>query len=218
MTDVVAPDGSPVEAYRALPRPKDVDAIHAVLPASATVLDLGCGTGRFARALAELGHDVVAVDQEPAMLDGLDEIPGIEAVQGDIERLVLGRTFDAVLLASHLVNDDDLGPRALITARDHVRPGGPVIGEVYAMGTDWPAVVGRRSAFGPVGVTVTRARVDGDRLDAAVRFDLGSRRWDQPFVARLLDEPALAALLTRAGLRFDRWLAADRRWFIAARR
>ena len=168
-TGVVAPDGSPVDVYRALPRPTEVDAIHASIPAGASVLDLGCGTGRFATALAVLGHAVVAVDQEAAMLGGLDMVAGVTPVASDLETLALGRRFDVVLLASHLVNDGDLGPRVLRVAHEHVEPGGAVIGEVYASGTDWAGAVGRRSELGPVGITLTRAAVDGDRLEAAVR-------------------------------------------------
>ena len=138
-TGVVAPDGSPVDIYRALPRLEAADTIHAAIPARASVVDLGCGTGRFARALAELGHDVVAVDNEPAMLEGLVGTDRITTVFGDIEGLSLDRTFDVVLLASHLVNDDDLGRRALAVATEHLAPGGAVIGEVYPASTDWSA-------------------------------------------------------------------------------
>jgi SAM-dependent methyltransferase len=214
-TGVVAQDGSPVDIYRALPRPAEVDTIHAAIPAGGSVLDLGCGTGRFARALAAFGHEVVAVDHEPAMLEGLHGADGITPVLGDLWSLSLGRTFDAVLLASHLVNDDDLGPRALAVARRHLEPGGVVIGEVYPPAMDWPAAVGRRSAAGPVGITVTRATVEGDGLTASVRYDLDGRTWDQPFTARLLDEAALARRLAADGLVFDGWLDAGTGWFLA---
>jgi SAM-dependent methyltransferase len=211
----VAPDGSPVDVYRALPRPAEADMIHSAIPGAGAVLDLGCGTGRFARALAELGHEVVAVDHEPAMLEGLDDTVGVTAVLGDLGSLSLGRTFAAVLLASHLVDDDDLGPRALTVARRHLALAGVVIGEVYPPALDWPATVGRRSQRGPVGITVTRATVDGDRLSASVRYDLDGRTWDQPFTARLLDEPALARRLADAGLAFDTWLDGRAGWFVA---
>jgi len=211
---IVAPDGSPVDIYRALPRPDEADTIHAAIPAGATVLDLGSGTGRFARALAAFGHAVVAVDHEPAMLDGLEALDGITPVLGGLGAVALGRTFDVVLLASHLVNDD-LGPRALAVARVHVRPDGVVIGEVYPPGLDWPAAVGRRSTLGPVGVTVARAMVHGDQLEASVRYDLDGRTWNQPFRARLLDAKALARRLGDAGFAFDTWLDASRSWFAA---
>ncbi|MEZ0240721.1 MAG: class I SAM-dependent methyltransferase [Chloroflexota bacterium] len=215
MSGVVAPDGSPVDVYRALPRPAEADAIHAALPAGASVLDLGAGTGRFARALAALGHPVVAVDHEPAMLDGLASVEDIEPIVADIIGLSLGRRFDAVLLASHLVDDDDLGPAALAVAHQHVTPDGLVIVETYPPGLDWPAAVGRRSQLGPVGITITRARVDGDQLDAEVRYDLDGRTWDQPFTPRLLDDTTLDARLGDAGLRRERWLDRERGWLVA---
>ena len=215
MRGLVAPDGSPVDVYRALPPPAETDAIHAAIPAGGSVLDLGCGAGRFARALAAIGHDVVAVDHEPSMLEGLEVVDRITPILGDLGALDLGRTFDLVLLASHLVNDDDLGPRALAVARAHVASDGAVIGEVYPPGLDWPAAVGRRTTLGPVATTVTRAAVQDDQLDASVRYDLEGRTWDQPFRARLLDATALARRLGDADLAFDRWLDADRGWFTA---
>jgi len=215
---VVAPDGSPVAIYHALPRPAEADLIDAAIPAGSRILDLGAGTGRFARALAGLGHTVVAVDHEPAMLAGLEDVPGVEPVVGEIAGLTLSPPpFDVALLASHLIDDDDLGPAALAVAQWHLRPGGTLLAEVYPAGLDWPAAVGRRSEIGPVGITVTRAVVTGDRLDAAVRYDLGERTWDQPFVARLLDQPALEARLDAAGIRFERWIDPTRGWFIGRR-
>ena len=101
-------------------------------------------------------------------------------------------------------------------AAGHVETGGVVIGEVYASGIDWAAAVGRRSDYGPVGMTITRASVDGDRLTASVRYDLDGRTWDQPFEARLLDEAALSE--TTGGRRSRlRPLAGTRgrRWFVA---
>jgi SAM-dependent methyltransferase len=214
---IVAPDGSPVDIYRTLPRPDEVDTIHAVIPPGSTVLDLGCGTGRFAVALAELGHQVTAVDHEPAMLEGLDEVDGVEPVEADIATLDLGRSFDVVLLASHFVNDDEVGPAALAVARGHVAIDGIVIAQAYPPTIDWSAAVGRRSEHGPVGVTVTRADVQGDVVTASVRYHLGERVWDQPFEARLLDETGVISRLADAGLTFDGWLDEGRGWLLARR-
>jgi SAM-dependent methyltransferase len=215
VSGVVAPDGSPVDVYRVLPRPAEADAIHAAIPDRASILDLGAGVGRFARALAALGHPVVAVDHEPAMLEGLESVAGVEPLVADIVGLALGRRFDVVLLASHLVDDDDLGPASLAVAHAHVEPHGRVIAETYPPGVDWAATVGQRRMVGPVGITMTRARVDGAHLEASVRYDLDGRTWDQPFRTRLLDDQHLVTRLAAAGLRLERWLDRERGWLIA---
>ena len=112
-TGVVAPDGSPVDIYRAMPRPAEADMIHAAIPAGASVLDLGCGTGRFARALAALGHPVVAVDHEPAMLEGLESVAGVTPVLADIGSARPGSHVRRGAARQPPVDDDDLGPRVL---------------------------------------------------------------------------------------------------------
>jgi SAM-dependent methyltransferase len=205
-------DGSPVEVYRALPAMGEPELIHAAVTPGAAILDIGCGTGRIAAPLVELGHHVTGVDDSPHMLEHLD--PRIERIVGDARILRLGRRFDAVLLASHLLNDDDASA-FLATSVAHLREGGRVIAEIYPVGMDWAGAVGRSTRAGPVEITVRRATVDGDRIDAEVRYRLGDRTWDQAFSGRMLDESALGALLATAGLRFDVWLDQRRGWFAA---
>jgi 2-polyprenyl-3-methyl-5-hydroxy-6-metoxy-1,4-benzoquinol methylase len=70
--DDCASDGSPVELYRRLSARADEGALnHTLLPTGATVLDLGCGTGRLAEPLVRLGHPVTGVDNRPEMLAAL---------------------------------------------------------------------------------------------------------------------------------------------------
>lgn len=212
----VAPDGSPVEIYRHLPPGPEVDLIEAAIEPASEILELGCGTGRLTRALLARGHRVTAVDESAAMLAELPDVPAVEPVQADILDLALGRRFPVVVLASHFVNAPaPLGRRFVEAAARHVADGGAVPIEAYRHDTDWAAAVGRRSEVGPVGITVTRATIRGDHLDAAVAYDLGERRWEQPFDATLLDEAGLRGLLADAGLRFDRWLDDARSWFRA---
>ncbi|WP_261566476.1 class I SAM-dependent DNA methyltransferase [Frankia gtarii] len=42
---------------------------HALVPAESRIMDAGCGTGRVAIRLAELGHRCVGVDADPSMLE-----------------------------------------------------------------------------------------------------------------------------------------------------
>ena len=211
MTDV-APDGSPVAFYRRLPATGEPELIHAAIGPATTILDLGCGPGRIAGPLAELGHPVTGVDDGAGMIEALPD--GVEGVVGDARSIRLGRRFGAVLLASHLVNAPDDGPAFVATAEAHLMTGGIVVAETYP--PDWSPgqAVGRETRLGDARIELLRATVDRDILDAEVRYGVDGELWRQPFTARLLDEPALRALLEEQGLRFDRWL--DRPgWFVA---
>ncbi len=207
----VTPDGSPVAVYRAMPANGEPERIHATIEAGASVLELGAGVGRVAGPLARLGHAVTAVDDSPAMLAAMD--PDVQPVLDDARSVRLGRRFDVVLLLSHLL-DDPRGEQFLATAIAHLAPGGSLIGEVYPDGMDWTALVGDVGRHGPVTVTLVRASVSGDVVDACVRYELEGRSWEQPFVARIRTMSELEALLATAGLRLERWL--DRPgWFVA---
>lgn len=98
---VITPDGCAVELYSLLPPGRDPKIIHDAVGPGASILELGAGASRVTHPLLRLGHEVVAVDESPMMLE---RIHGAETVRGRIEMLDLGRRFDAVLLASQLVN------------------------------------------------------------------------------------------------------------------
>jgi SAM-dependent methyltransferase len=208
----VAPDGSPVAFYRRLRDEGEAALIHGLVPVGASVLDIGCGAGRIAGPLAALGHPVTGIDDGAGMVAALP--PTVEGVVGDARRIRLGRRFDVVLLASHLINAPDDGRAFAETARAHVAPGGVVIGETYPPGWEPATSLGRERRIGEARVELVRATVRGDLLEAEVRYGVDDMDWRQTFTARLLDEAAVRALLRDAGLRFERWL--DRPgWFVA---
>jgi SAM-dependent methyltransferase len=208
----IAPDGSPVAFYRRLPAEGEPELIDALIGPGTSVLDLGCGPGRIAGPLVALGHAVTGVDDGAGMIAALP--PGVEGVVGDARHIRLGRRYGAVLLASHLVNDPDGGPEIAATAAAHLAPGGVVVGETYPPGWDPSASVGRPRRIGDARVELLRATVEGDRLEAEVRYGVDDRWWSQVFHARLLDEPGLRDLLAGAGLTFLRWLERPG-WFLA---
>jgi SAM-dependent methyltransferase len=209
----VAPDGSPVAFYRRLPATGEPELIHTTIGPGVSVLDVGCGPGRIAGPLAALGHRVTGVDDGAGMIAALP--PEVEGVIADARSVRLGRRFGAVLLASHLVNGPEDGPAFAATAAAHLEPDGLVVGETYPPGWDPMTTVGRETRLGDARITVLRARVEGDILQAEVRYGVDDLEWEQPFTARLLDEPALRELLAHEGLTFERWL--DRAgWFVAA--
>ncbi len=104
-----------------------------------SILDLGCGTGNHAIPLAERGYQVTGVDRSEEMLCharlksvALSKPPSF--VAGDVRSVHLDRTFDAVLMMFAVLgyqasNDDVLA--ALFTARQHLRPGGLFVFDVW---------------------------------------------------------------------------------------
>ena len=211
MSDI-APDGSPVAFYRRLPAAGEPELIHGAIPAGASVLDLGCGPGRIAGPLAELGHAVTGVDDGPGMIAALP--PGVEGVVGDARTIRLGRRFGAVLLCSHLVNDPAGGVEFAATAAAHLAPGGVVVGQTYP--PDWAPsdALGQETRLGDARIELVRATVDGDLLDAEVRYGVDGVVWQQAFRARLLGEAGLRGVLAEGGLAFGRWLERPG-WFVA---
>jgi SAM-dependent methyltransferase len=124
---VITPDGCAVDFYALLPPGREPEIIHrAAGKAGASILELGSGTGRVTGALVKLGHPVVAVDESPEMLA---HIRAAELVCARIQDLALGRTFDVVLLASHLLNVPDAGIRQALlrTCARHLAAAGCVI-------------------------------------------------------------------------------------------
>ena len=93
-----------------------------------TVLDAACGTGRHAAYLAARGHDVIGVDQSPAMLErARTNVPGARFLEGELTNIPLeDDAVDAVVCALALVHVDDVDTAAGELARV-VRPGGRVV-------------------------------------------------------------------------------------------
>lgn len=100
----------------------------------ATVLDVACGSGRHARALAALGLHVTGVDRDAVALSALAEaMPTVECVEHDLEGVGWpfgDRRFDAIVVTNYLHRA--LFP-ALIAA---VAPGGWYVHETFAIGNE----------------------------------------------------------------------------------
>ncbi len=112
----------------------DLAALPALLDASWTVGDLGCGTGQLAASLALFVRRVVAVDESEAMLDGararlaaLEEPGRVELRPGSLEELpVTDGELDAAVLS--LVLQYVADPAAVLAEAGRVlRPGGRVL-------------------------------------------------------------------------------------------
>jgi SAM-dependent methyltransferase len=94
------------------------------------VLDVGAGTGRVALDLARRGHEVVAVDHDPVLLDALaDRGAGlaVSVVAADARAFDLGRRFPLVIVPMQtlqLLGGADGRARSLARVREHLTPGG----------------------------------------------------------------------------------------------
>jgi SAM-dependent methyltransferase len=104
--------------------------VHALLEGPGRVLDAGCGTGRVAVRLAELGHDVVGVDLDERMLErARADAPDLTWVQGDLADFDLGSHFDLVVAAGNVIPLVAPGTEAAVVAAlaRHLRPGGLLV-------------------------------------------------------------------------------------------
>jgi SAM-dependent methyltransferase len=105
------------------------------------VLEIGCGTGLVARAMAGIGHDVTGIDPAPAMLDvGRREQHGdlVDWREGTAQDFSTDRRFDLAFMTGHafqvLLDDEDVR-KALANIRLHLVPGG-----LFAFETRNPAL------------------------------------------------------------------------------
>lgn len=192
----VAPDGSPVAVYLALPSAADVSCVRSVLRPHCSVLDLGSGVGRIANALAAAGHEVVAVDNSAGMLS---HVVGAERLQHDVWTLDLGRRFDAVLALSHLINHHSRARRLALlrVCRRHVRDDGVILVQRYAPAD--PLVEGVHRV-GDVEVRLHDVETVGDGFSARVTYRIGDQSWSQAFDAAIVDDADLRSMAAAVGL------------------
>jgi trans-aconitate methyltransferase len=173
------------------------------------VLDLGCGTGDLAAAIAGRGATVVGLDASAEMLAAArSKYPNTEFVSGDAAQFQFAEPFDAVFsnAALHWVADADGAVRSIASA---LRPGGRFVAEFGGRGNIQTIVDGvRRAAAEVVGLDVrhrwyfpsiaeyaslldrhgleTRSAVLFDQPTPLADGDRGLRTWLTMFWADLL--------------------------------
>lgn len=106
--------------------------INAMVAPHSHVLDAGCGSGRHAGHLHELGHTVVGVDVDPVLLAAAEEDhPGPTYVTQDLAELDLpalgvAKSFDAILCAGNVMTflHPNTRVESLARMREHLAPEG----------------------------------------------------------------------------------------------
>ena len=201
-----APDGNPVELYARLPELGEGEVVASVVPSGSSVLELGCGAGRITHQLVRLGFRVTAVDESAEMLAHVAEA---ETIRARIEGLALGRRFDAVVLASNLVNAEPSLRRAFLeTCRRHA-----ALAILEGLPLGWAPEDGER-VLGDVVSRLRVDRVDGGVVHGEMEYEAGGETWRNPFAMRVFaDDEELGAALAEAGLRLERRI--DARWLLA---
>ena len=115
----------------------EADLVSRRHPAS--VLDVGCGTGRVAIELARRGIEVVGVDVDASMLAvARSRGPAIAWIEADMTEADLKRRFDLVLMAGNVPLFTRAGTESLLVARcaAHLVPGGLLVAG-FQLGRDF---------------------------------------------------------------------------------
>lgn len=208
-------DGCAVEFYALLPAFGEPEIVHAAVPPGASILELGCGTGRILRPLAALGHPVTGVDDSPDMLARSPDLP---TECSPIQTLRLDRRFDVVLLASTMINADPGSRRGfLATVRHHLHDDGTAVFQQNPR--DWfGSVTGARTVRddpGGIRRIIRSARWEPPRMQVEVEYQVGGNVWTHAWTSHQISDEELAANLAAANLRLGTWLTDDHAWFTA---
>lgn len=222
MPDAIYTDPRLAALYDVL-NPPAADTRFYLALAGATprrVLDMGCGTGQLALAMAAAGHEASGADPAPAMLAVARRKPGAGAVdwiEATATGLSLARRFDLIVMTGHAFQvflDEEAILATLRNLRRHLAPGGRLAFETRNPAAreweDWTEAAGAETAevegLGRVEVRwqVTETALPLVTFETRFRFADGERL-AVPSTLRFVTQPELAALLAAAGFAEVAW-------------
>lgn len=114
----------------------EADFVASLVPPGSSVLDAGCGTGRVAARLFDLGYDVAGADPDEKMIEvARERRSNLTWVVAGLADLDLGTEYDAVVMAGNVIPFVDLAtlPDAMRRIAEHAR-GLVVCGYGYSEG------------------------------------------------------------------------------------
>ena len=145
-------------------------------------LDAGCGTGRHARHLADLGHRVIGVDGSPEMLEKARAVvPEANFREGDLTSIPLDpEAVDLAVCALALEHVEDLAA-AIAELHRVVRPGGRVVlSDLHPAAIAAGGAAYFQDAAGASGVVRGYAHLHGEYLRAFATAGLQVRACLEP--------------------------------------
>ena len=120
-----------------------MDFVATICPKAGKLLDIGAGVGAFVREAASRGWDALGIDLSHVAVESAQGA-GVTVIQGKVEDLPAGQTFDAITLWDVIEHVDD--PLSLVRGvYERLRPGGRLFVEtgnyqsasLAATGPDW---------------------------------------------------------------------------------
>lgn len=202
--------------------------------APATLLELGCGTGRHAALFADSGYWVTGIDQSAEMLAVAGKYPSKSKptfLQGDIRTFRTSQTFAAAISLFHVIsyqttNEDVVA--ALSTAAAHLSSGGIFVFDVWylpAVLTDRPSVRIKRLEDETIKVTrLAEPTLHASQNIVNVNYEViietkatgALERLNESHQMRYFSTPEIEFFLARSGfslLHSEEWLSGKKPGF-----
>ncbi len=69
-----------------------------------SILELGCGTGKHANKLSELGYEILGIEKSESMIKKIEKSKNFDFRLGDIRKIKLEKKFDSVISLFHVLS------------------------------------------------------------------------------------------------------------------
>jgi SAM-dependent methyltransferase len=192
---------------------RTVQLVLSGLPRGATVLDLGCGPGTYARALAQQGCRVTGVDINAAALEyaRAEDAAGIRYVEADYTTAMPTGPFDLVVLIylDFGTHRPQVQARLLAAIHERLRPGGRLVldfldapaARAHRPGRDWEVSSSEGFWSASPCLVLTETSVDTSVLARRIRYAVFSQAGPRVFDVweHCFAEASMRALLAESG-------------------